>query len=178
MSKPESEAARRALSIAAALASADPGEKAAARRMGPAGSALFWRLVVRLGIPRSQEAKWRLFTQIVALMTPASRETSIHEAGRHLGAVLADGGDRHKALNTPEAKPAVSEARMARLLAARGDARDEALARIIRMLARRVESLDVTDLASAILWPADTNKLARRYYERLDHSPTKEPEDA
>ena len=103
MSKPESETARRALAIAAALAAADPGDKAEARRMGPAGCALFWRQVARLGITPAQETDWLLFTRLVAHMTPASRDQTIHEAQRHLGAVLADGGERTRALNAASA---------------------------------------------------------------------------
>lgn len=155
MSKPESETARRALAIAAALAAADPGEKAEARRMGPAGSGLFWRQVARLGIPPRQEGDWLLFTRLVALITPASRDTSVHDPDRPLGAALAVAG--------------LSEARFARLLAARGSSRNDALERAIRMLARKAAVLDVTDLARAILWPDDTSRIARSYYHQLDH---------
>lgn len=155
MSQPENETSRRALSIAGAIAAADPGEKAAARRMGPEGSALFWRQVARLGIPRAQEARWMLFTRLVALMTPASRDRSIHDGARPLGAAMADAD--------------LSEQRFARLLAARGAARDDALERAIRMMARKVPGIDVTDLARSILWPSDTSHLARRYYEKTDH---------
>lgn len=164
MSMPESEIARRSLAIAAALAGADPGEKAETRRMGPTGSALFWRQVSRLGITPAQEAEWRLFTRLVALMTPASRDNSIHDKSRPLGAALAESE--------------LSEQRFARLLASRGAAREVALERAIRMLARKVPGVDVTDLARSILWPDDANRLARAYYQQLDHSKTEEPKDA
>lgn len=160
MSQPENETARRALSIAAALAAADPGEKADARRMGPEGSSFFWRQVTRLGIAPSQEAPWLAFTRLVALMTPASRDKSIHDESCPLGTTMARVG--------------LSEHRFARLLAARGTAREDALERAIRMMARKVPGLDVRDLAQAILWPADTSNLARRYYEKTDHV---KPED-
>jgi len=163
MSLPEGETARRALSIAAALAAADPGEKADARRMGSEGSALFWRQVARLDIAPSQEAPWLLFTRLVALMTPASRDKSIHDAGRPLGAAMAEAG--------------LSEQRFARLLAARGAAREDALERSIRMMARKVPGLDVRELARATLWPADTSNLARRYYEKTDHVKPEDPQD-
>lgn len=163
MSQPENETARRALSIAAAIAAADPGEKADARRMGPGGSALFWRQVARLGIPQGQEAKWILFTRLVALMTPASRDKSIHDAGRPLGAAMAEAG--------------LSEQRFARLLAARGAARDDALERTVRMMARKLPGVDVGDLARAVLWPDDASHLARRYYEKTDHVKTEDTQD-
>lgn len=164
MSKPESETARRALAIATALAAADPGDKAGARRMGPAGSALFWRQVARLGIPHGQEVDWWLFTRLVALMTPASRDKSIHDPGRPLGAALAEAG--------------LSEQRFARLLAARGPARADALERAVRMIARKGGDLDVTDLARAIHWPDDASRLARSYYHQLDHVKDEDTQDA
>ncbi len=164
MSKPESGTARRAVAIAAALASADPGDKAEARRMGNAGSALFWRQVARLGITQRQEGDWMLYTRLVALMTPASRDTSIHDPDRTIGSALADAG--------------LSEARFARLLAARGPARDDAIERAIRMLARKGGGLDVVDLARAILWPDDTGRLARSYYHQLDHVKDEDTQDA
>ena len=163
MSKPESETARRALAIAAALATANPGDKAETRRMGSAGSALFWRQVARLGIPEGQESEWRLFARLVALMTPASRSTSIHDSKRALGAALADAG--------------LSEARLGRLLAARGSSRDDALERAIRLMARKGGNLNVTDLARAILWPDDTGRLARSYYHQLDHVKSEDTQD-
>jgi hypothetical protein len=36
----------------------------------------------------------------------------------------------------------------------------------------------VADLARAILWPEDTSRLARSYYQRLDHVNDEEPQDA
>lgn len=177
MSKPESETARRALAIAAALAAADPGDKAETRRMGDAGSALFWRQVARLDIPEGQKANWRLFTRLVALMTPASREATIHNETRHFGAVLADGGDLSKALNTPDAKPFLSESRFARFLAARGSARHESLERMVRMLSRRGPELNVVTLAHAVIGWSD-DRLAAAYYKRIDQSQTKDTQDA
>jgi CRISPR type I-E-associated protein CasB/Cse2 len=156
MPEDKDELARRALAIAAALAAANPGEKAEARRMADHGAPVFWRQVARLDIPRWQEPGWRQFTRLVALLTPASRDRSIHDNEHPLGSALA------------EAK--FSEQRFARLLAARGTARDEALERAIRMLARSVAGLDVVDLARAIFWPEDAGRLARAYYKQQDHS--------
>lgn len=159
----ESELARKALSIAAALASADPGEKAEARRMGPSGAPIFWRQVARLGIGQGQEERWLFFTRLVALCTPASRDTSIHDKARRLGGVLA------------EAK--FSEQRLARLLAARGGTRDDALERAVRMLAHKVPGLDVVDLARAVFDPDDSGRIARAYYTHLDHAKSEEPDN-
>ncbi|HBD91307.1 MAG: hypothetical protein A2092_15095 [Rhodobacteraceae bacterium GWE1_64_9] len=151
---------RRAMAIAAAIAAADPGEKADARRMGPAGAPLFWRQVARLDIPRWQEEGWLRFTRLVALLTPASRETSIHDGKRPLGAALHEAG--------------FSEQRLARLIAARGASRDDALERAIRMSARKTPGVSVVDLARAIFRPDDSRHLARAYYKQSDASQTED----
>lgn len=156
--------ARRALGIAGALAHADPGERATARRMGPEGASVFWRLAARYGIAPREEEKWRRITKLLALLTPASATESVHAPGRHLGAVLADGGDARVRLEKPE----LSEQRLARLLAARGDARFDALERAVRALARNRPRVDVPSLAWAVL-NDDTRAIARAYYARLDH---------
>jgi hypothetical protein len=162
MSERENETARRALSIAAALAAASPGEKAEARRMGNDGAPVFWRQVSRLGVDRQQEADWLRFTRMVALLTPASAVTSIHDPDRPPGAALADAG--------------FSETRLARLLAARGEARADALERAIRVIARNRPKLDVVSLALTVFGRGG-NDLARDYYNRLDHTPIPEAVD-
>lgn len=163
MSEDDDEMARRALSIAQAIAHATPGEKAEARRMTEVGAPAFWRQAARLGISPAQEARWMRFTQLVALLTPAGRQTSIHNPGSPLGAVLAQVG--------------FSEQRLARLMAARGPARDVALERAIRMLAGKVTGVNIPDLARAVFWPNDSHRLARSYYQQLDHSLTEEPQN-
>ncbi|MGM0584279.1 MAG: type I-E CRISPR-associated protein Cse2/CasB [Pseudomonadota bacterium] len=160
------EVAKRAMSIAAALAAADPGERAAARRMGREGAPVFWRLAARLGIAPGEEDLWLRFTRMAALLTPATATESIHEPGRTLGAVLADGGNAAGPLDMP----AYSELRFARLLAARGVARLEALERAVRTLAQGGARLDVVSLAWAALNP-DGRRIARDYYRRLDAAP-------
>lgn len=163
MSEGSDEVARRAVGIAAELARVDAGERADARRMGAAGSALFWRMVARHGISPRDEESWRRITKCLALLTPASATESVHASGRPLGAVLADGGDGQARLDTP----ALSETRLARLLAARGPARLEAIERAVRALAPARPRLDAPSLAWAIL-NTDGRQIARAYYARLD----------
>jgi len=170
MRETSSDVARTALAIAAELARAGPGERADARRMDAGGSPLFWRMAARHGIARADEEKWRHITKMLAILTPAGATSSIHRNGRRLGAVLADGGDASARLD----KPAFSETRLARLMAARGIARGHALERAIRALARAHPELDVTSLAWAVLNP-DPTDIARAYYARLDrHDPVSE----
>ncbi|WP_417248597.1 type I-E CRISPR-associated protein Cse2/CasB [Celeribacter sp.] len=155
----------RALAIATALAHASSGEKAAARRMGTEGAPVFWRMAARFGMTPAEEPVWRAITKALALLTPASSTESIHENGRQFGAILADGGDARAHIE----KPVLSEPRLARLLAARGTARHDALERAIRMLARKHPQIDVPSLAWAYL-KQDGQGIARDYYQRLDQS--------
>lgn len=173
---PEEKVAERAHVIARAIATAGPGERADARRMDGGGSPLFWRLHARLGMTQHDEDRWLRITRMLALLPPNAEWHSIHEPGRRLGAVLADGGATHARLE----KPVVSEQRFARLLAARGTARLDALERTIRMIARARPKLDVADLAWVVL-REDSGNLARDYYSRLDrqtHENEKEQSDA
>lgn len=159
----ENKVARRALKIAQELVRADGGERAAARRMEKEGAPVFWRVVARLGIERNEEEKWRRITKALALLTPTGTTESVHENGREFGAVLADGGDTHRTLD----KPFCSEQRLARLLAARGAARLDAMERVVRMMARSYPRVDVPSLAWAYL-NEDARMIARAYYRRLD----------
>ena len=165
MSETDRTVARRAMAIAEALAHAGSGEKASARRMGPEGAPVFWRLVARFDITRAEEPTWRAITRALALLTPASATTSVHEDKRWFGTVLADGGDAHARLEAP----VLSEQRLARLLAARGAARRDALDRAVRALSRKQPKIDVPSLAWAYL-NEDGQEIARRYYQRLDRS--------
>jgi hypothetical protein len=155
MPEDKDDVASRALLIAGALTHADPGERAAARRMGPEGAPVFWRFVARHKIAPQDEEKWRRITKMLALLTPASATESVHESGRYLGAMLADGGDARARLD----KPALSEQRLARRL--------DALERAVRALARHRPGVDVPSLAWAVL-NEDPRALARAYYARLD----------
>ncbi|WP_347267667.1 type I-E CRISPR-associated protein Cse2/CasB [Paracoccus sp. (in: a-proteobacteria)] len=173
MSEPANEVGSRACAIAAALAAAGAGERAAARRMGSEGSALFWRMVARHKISRRDEESWRRITQLLALLTPSSATETRHQAGHRFGAVLADGGAENARLE----QPALSEQRLARLLAARGPARLDAIERAVRALARQQPRIDAPSLAWAVL-REDGRDIARDYYNRLDRRTEQNPEDA
>ncbi|ETD81601.1 hypothetical protein U716_10560 [Rhodobacter capsulatus B6] len=138
---------------------------------------MFWRQVAHLGITPGQEALWLRFTRAIALLTPATETDTIHISGRKLGAVLADGGNAGAPIGGDAAKPVISEQRLARLLCMRGEARAEALERMIRMISRARPRLDVVSLAWAFLNPS-SDRLARDYYTRPDHSPQQERHDA
>lgn len=86
--------------------------------------------------------------------------------------MLADSGDEAARLE----KPAFSEQRLARLLAARGPARLDAIERAVRALARKQPRIDAPSLAWAVL-REDGRDIARDYYNRLDRRSEEKPED-
>jgi CRISPR system Cascade subunit CasB len=163
-----------AVGVAHALRLLDPGPLAELRRM-EAGIAApsFWRLAARY--PDSigaHPAEWVEIIRILAILTPkgaAEGRPALHDASRALGVVLCDGGDPSWSGD----RPALSERRLAQLLAARGPARVVALTRAARALAHSrppQAGLDVRGIAWAILHPAGTARIAEHYYRRLDRS--------
>lgn len=116
--------------------------------------------------------QWAAITRMLALLTPTGERApgkGLQDASVGLGAVLCGQGGR----------PLLSEARLARLLAARSDQRVLALERAVRMLARYHPRFNLPDLAWAVLNPDGGARIAQDYYRRLDWaaSPEKEPSD-
>lgn len=156
----------------------DPGALATLRRMTPkAPTPAFWKIAVArentmLGGSRD---KWVEILRILAILTPrGAPETRppLHDGARpngRLGAALCDGGN--PAWDDGD-RPMMSERRLAQLLATRGTARIEALARAARAIAAKRDpraGLDVRGIAWAVLNPDNTNAIAEAYYRRLDH---------
>lgn len=163
-----------AVGAAHALRLLDPGPLADLRRMEPETAApAFWRLAARY--PDSIGARtgdWVEIIRILAILTPKGDpdgRPALHDASRPLGAALCDGGDPGWSGD----RPALSERRLAQLLAARGTARAVALTRAARALARSrppQAGLDVRGIAWAVLNPTGTARIAEQYYRRLDRS--------
>jgi CRISPR system Cascade subunit CasB len=173
---PYREEVEEAVVIAAAdMRRLEPGAMAALRRMTAQDPApAFWKLAVRHPVMTRRRPAWVEILRILAILTPrGAPETRprLHDGARphaKLGAALCDGGLRA----WPGGRPLVSERRLAQLLAARGQARTEALVRIARMLAGSRDTaagLDVRSIAWAVLHPENTTGLAEAYYRRLDH---------
>ena len=124
------------------------GDLAALRRMrqGPEPPA-FWRLAAQhdlLGKP-TLERKWALIMHGIALMTPTGGGRSAHNPGVSVGAALFLGSDAKRS------SAFYSEARLNRLLTARGEMLDTLLGRMFRMLASDNASFDWREMAYFIL---------------------------
>ncbi len=157
--------------LARGVARADSGSAAALRRgplAGP-GAAAFWKLLADLDIPQRDLKAWAGVAQAVAILTPvgSGRDESpgsAHDGARPMGSALFDAG--------------ISELRLARLLAAKGDLRHDLLIRTCRRLARdaRYRRFDLRTLAWFLVrgGEATDQRIARDYYraERRDHAAT------
>jgi CRISPR system Cascade subunit CasB len=160
----------------------DPGPLAELRRMEPnsAGTPIFWRLAAELGFREDQTTQWMQILRILAILTPKGRRLSpavrLHDRSRQLGRVLCDGGNPAWPSDPKDPRPALSEARFARLLVMPAAHRGEALERIARMLARSrtpERGINCTEIARLLLQPNDQlpiQKIARDYYAQLDHA--------
>ena len=179
MPPPEDALRNTVLEAAHWLTSLPPGPLAELRRMNPDHPApVFWLMAARyphtIG---SREEPWLHITRILALLTPKGNPAQgekppLHNPERRLGAVLCDGGDtKWPDLALRQSRPALSELRLARLLASRGAQRAVLLRRAAQSLARSMQpgsGINVTDIAYALLRPQNTSSIARAYYARLD----------
>jgi len=110
----------------------------------------------------------------MALLTHRSPDgkghVSPHNGKKGLGAALCDGGDPAWKPG-PEARPALSELRLARLLNSHGKTRRDLLLRAIRMLARAGTPVNCADIAFFILevnGDRPARHIAASYYRRFD----------
>lgn len=164
-----------ALSITGLMRTLGSGEMAALRRLeADAAAPAYWRLAARHPVLERRLDLWAPVVQALALLMPKGPPEArgdLHDPARPLGMALCDGGQRHWA-SDGDPRPALSEQRLARLLAARGRQRQTLMLRALRMLATRRDpdrGIDVGDLAWRFL-DADPQRLAAPYYKRLDRA--------
>ncbi len=161
------------------LLALDPGPLAELRRMDSdgVGTPIFWRLAAELGFHADQTKHWMQVVRILAILTPKSRlnpAVRLHDRSRQLGRAFCDGGSPEWPSDPKSPRPALSEARFARLLATPVGQRGEALERVARMLARTRApevGINCTEIARLILQSEKSfplQDLARDYYRRLD----------
>ena len=137
------------------------GDLAQLRRMNPDApdAAAFWRLTARrglLGQPRL-ERKWALILRGVALMTPTGRAgRSAHDKTTPVGRALFTGGDPGRTAGY------YSEARLNRLLTARGPILTSLLTRMFRMMAAANQPFDWVQMADLILSDGHNEQAAER----------------
>ncbi len=189
-----------AIDAAATLQHLDPGPLAELRRMDHGtGAPAFWRLVAKhpatIGRQDKQE-QWMGIIRILAILTPKGRRPQsvaasgedpdlrehLHNPRRRLGAVLCDGGDPDPSWPREggTVRPMLSESRLSKLMAARGQQRAILLKHAAQMILRSRQDIgvNVADIALVLLQPADGRRLAEPYYRRLDRAElaTKESE--
>ena len=156
----------------ARLAEGQRGEIAALRRMDPDkhDAPVFWRLLAGhnlLGSP-TLEDKWALILHGIALMTPTSSGHGVarkaHDGTMPVGKSLFLGGE------TQRNAAFYSEARLNRLLTARGAMLRVLLSRMFRMLANAGVPFDWREMATFILNDGYDEVAAERARHRIARS--------
>ena len=147
--------------LASDIARLDPGSAAALRR-GPlagAGAAAFWKLLASNDMGLHDAEAWAPVVQAIAILTGVGRNAagareSAHDPKHSMGAALFGTG--------------LSDLRLARLLASRGDLRRELLVRTCRRLSRDTQHrrFDLRTLGwFAVYGSEETDRhIARDYY--------------
>ncbi|MFZ1107584.1 MAG: type I-E CRISPR-associated protein Cse2/CasB [Rhodomicrobium sp.] len=144
------------------------------------GSPGLWRLLVGLGfkIEKTSEEKiekWATVMQAMAILTPRPAhdgtlfEPHSGDDSRAFGRALCDGGNLAWDPKKPDARPVVSELRLAKMLAAKGKLRRELVIRAAKIIAKSGAPVNCIDIAGFVLdedqeWPA--NAIAKSYYAR------------
>lgn len=166
--------------VAAFIQHLEPGPLAELRRLAPErATPAFWRLAARhadsVGHPHRQDT-WMSIVRIIATLMPKGDPNirpRLHDAQRHLGEVLCDGGDPAWPWGNTDARPVYSEARFSRFLHARGRQREILMERAARTIARSRQpesGVNLVDVAYALFRPTDQRRLAEAYYRRLDRA--------
>lgn len=160
----------------------DPGSLAELRRMRArsAGVSAYWMLAARhaetIG---NRHDEWMAILRTLAILTPKGDPDNrplLHDPKRRLGAVFCDGGDPDWLPSGDSTRPAISERRLAQLMAARGRQRQVLLERAVRAISRTRRpdcGVNVVDIA---WWLLDgdpvhaSRRLAESYYRRRDQA--------
>ncbi len=150
------------LSIAGQISRLDPGSAAALRRdpLAGSGAAPFWDLLARNSIDETGEGfkRWAALIQAIAILTPKGRDADkswAHDGAVPMGEALQQSG--------------ISELRLARLLAAKGEMRRDLMIRTCRRLAAGGPiRFDLRTLARFVLYEHESQDqlVARKYYTR------------
>ena len=115
----------------------------------------------------------RMLVRLTPLHLPPDQRPDLHNPARPLGAVLCDGGAARQWPAAPDARPLLSERRLAQLIDAQGARRRQLLERAITILGREAallrepdgtRGLDLRDVAAAALGTLPPRRLAEPYY--------------
>ncbi len=150
------------------------GGKASLRRMDPTNpnGAAFWNLMTQPGLECVNPKKWALITHGIALM--AHGGGIAHCARTPIGRTLYLGGGQQ-----PSERSFYSEDRLSTLLAARGPAFHNLLARLFRLMANEGCAFNWCEMAWFILNEGDNEEeaekaraeIARAYYRAARRGP-------
>lgn len=158
------------------------GDRARLRRgpldAGEAGAPAFWKLAAHEKYGFAATPEWAAIVQAMAILTPRPADGDDNPKGPHdlsnrLGKGLCDGGNASWGQVSSDPRPVLSELRLAKMLAAKGNLRRELVVRAAKIMAKSGAPVNCADLARFIL---DENsdeparQIARNYYARLSRA--------
>lgn len=161
--------------IAEAMKYLSTGDMASLKRgpmkKGEVGAPVFWLYSARYDFPDDED--WAAILQAMALLAVGSEDgkgfKNPHDKNYSFGRALCEGGDKGWGGGV-DARPVLSELRLARLLNAKGEHRRDMLLRVVRLIARVKTPVNCMDIAWLILQPDGdwaVRSIARDYYRRF-----------
>jgi CRISPR system Cascade subunit CasB len=162
-----------------ALPRLSTGDRARLRRgplkAGDAGAPALWKLAAheKYGFPAGDN--WAAIVQAMAILTPRPADGDDNPKGPHdpsnkFGKALCDGGDGSWGQGSSDPRPVLSELRLAKMLAAKGELRRELAVRAAKIIAKSGAPVNCADMAWFILdehSDEPAQQIAKRYYTRL-----------
>ena len=144
-------------------------------KAGDAGAPAFWKLATHEKYSFAPTPEWAAIVQAMAILTPRPADGNENPKGPHdpsnrFGKVLCDGGDPSWGQGGSDPRPVLSELRLAKMLAAKGELRRELVVRAAKIIAKSGTAVNCAGMARFIL--AETRddyarEIAKHYYARL-----------
>ncbi|MBJ7533588.1 type I-E CRISPR-associated protein Cse2/CasB [Rhodomicrobium vannielii ATCC 17100] len=168
--------------VSGALPHLSTGDRARLRRGplkdGDVGAPAFWKLAAHEKYGFKGDDKWAAILQAMAILTPRPADGDDNPKGPHdpshkFGMALCDGGDKSWGQGSADPRPVLSELRLAKMLAAKGELRRELVIRAAKIIAKSGPSVNCADIARFILnenIDEYARQIAKHYYIRLSRA--------
>ena len=162
--------------LSACLPHLSTGDRARLRRApleaGDAGAPAFWKLAAHEKYGFAATPEWAAIVQAMAILTPSGDDNpeGPHNPSNRFGKALCDGGNASWGQGGSDARPVLSELRLAKMLAAKGELRRELVVRAAKIIAKSGTPVNCADMARFIRDERShepARRIARHYYARL-----------
>ena len=165
--------------LSARLPRLSTGDRARLRRgpfkEGNASVPAFWKLAAHEKYGFAVTPEWASIVLVMAILTPRPADGDDNPKGPHdrsnkFGKALCDGGDASWGQGNSDPRPVLSELRLAKMLAAKGELRRELVVRVAKIIAKSGAPVNCADIAWFILnedGDEPARHIAKHYYARL-----------